>query len=522
MLNFSGFLNVKRYTALICSAFAGGIFFVSGGGNLISFLPSLLVFSVLFIVIFILLAKAEESGLSPYKIILVVLIAAVSFSAGALRYEQYEKSHLDTLAPFEGTHSYIYGTVRTEPKPSQSGYSRGTTLDVYKIENSSGVFDVSGRITLYFSDAEGDVRVGDSVYGIASLNLVPTYDDFDYRRYMKQKEIFYSAYSGYIHFDRGHTEPFSVKGFVTDIGRRINSSIVSAVDKNFEGDEELGAILKGILVGDKTDFSDELREDFSKAGISHIIAVSGMHVSILFSALLLIFGLARVKKRIVCLITIPLLVIFAAAASFTPSVCRAVIMLILFLLSYITRRNPDSITSVFFAGGVMLAINPNYLFSVSFLLSFSSVLAILCLATPLAEKFSLMTKIPYAGRYLQASVSVSLSSFLGVCIPVAYFFNIASLSSILVNLWVVPLVYIVFCGGYLMWGVGLICPPAAHLIKYLIKIPLIIIKSTSAYFSEVPFLAFDVPTPPAWFMCIYFGFLLALYIILTSRAAKNS
>ncbi len=522
MLNLSGFLNVKRYTALICSAFAGGILFVSEGRTLISFLPSLLVFSATFILILILIAKAEKSGLSPYKIILVVLVAAVSFSAGALRYEQYEKSHLDTLAPFADSHAYIYGTVRTEPKPSQSGYSRGTVLDVYKIENADGSFDVSGKIMFYFSESEDEVRVGDSVYGIASLGLVPTYDDFDYRKYMKQKEIFYSAYSGYIHLDREHTEPFSLTEFVTDIGRRINSSIVSAVDKNFYGDEELGAILKGILVGDKTDFSDELREDFSKAGISHIIAVSGMHVSILFSALLLIFGLARVKKRIVCLITIPLLIIFAAAASFTPSVCRAVIMLILFLMSYILRRNPDSITSMFFAGGVMLILNPNYLFSVSFLLSFSSVLAILCLAAPLTELFSKMTKIPYAGRYLQASVSVSLSSFLGVCIPVAYFFNIASLSSILVNLWIVPLVYVVFCGGYLMWGVGLICAPAAHIIKYLIKIPLIIIKSTSAYFSEVPFLAFDVPTPTAWFMCIYFAFLLALYIILTGRDAKNS
>lgn len=520
MLNISGLLNVKRYIVLICAFFAVGIFFASGGRTLLSFLPTLLLFTALFISAFILIARIESIGLKVSKIILLMLICAISFSLGALRYERYDKSHTDSLKPFLGRYAYVYGEVQTEPKISASGRSLGVVVDIYKIENTDGVYEVRDKIALYFSESDTEIHRGDSIYGITKLDLVPTYEDFNYRKYMKQKEIFYSGYSGLIHIDSEHTASFSLKNSFMNIGYNINSFITAAVDKHFSSDDELGAILKGILVGDKTDFTDEMRTEFSKAGISHIAAVSGMHVSILFTALLLLFGLTRVNKRIISIITIPLLIIFAAAASFTPSVCRAVIMLILFLISYIFRRNPDSITSLFFAGGVMLTINPNYLFSVSFLLSFSATLAILYFAEPLSKLFKPVSKLPYLGKYIQGSLSVSVSSFLGICIPVAYFFNILSLSSIIVNLWVIPLVYVIFCGGYIMCALELIFSPAAHLFKYLLEPSLALIKSTSAYFSEVPFLVFNVPAPSAQFMCLYFGLLFSFYFILTRHTVR--
>lgn len=520
MFKLSGFLNIKRYTVLIFAAFALGIVFSSNGGALKSFIPALIIFSALFIIVLYLIAKAEESNLPLSKIVVVVLIAAVSFSLGSLRYEHYDKSHTDALAQYEDSYAFVYGTVRSEPKLSNSGKSHGVVLDLYKIETSDGDFEISGRVSLYYSNSIRKIHRGDNICALSSIQLVPEYDDFDYRKYMKQKEIFYSLYSGFVSIDENYTAPFSLKNYICDIGLKINSSITSSIDKHF-GNDELGAILKGIMIGDKSDFTDEMRSDFSKAGISHIAAVSGMHVSILFSALLLIFGIARIKKWVVCLITIPLLVLFAAAASFTPSVCRAVIMLILFLTAYLSRRNPDSITSMFFAGGVMLIFNPNYLFSVSFILSFASTAAILYLATPIAERLPSFEKLPRLGSYIKTSVSISVSSFLGICIPVAHFFNIVSLSSIVANLWVVPLVYLVFCGGYLLWILDFIFSPAAHLLKFILTPLISIIKSTSAYFSKVPFLVFEVPAPSVRITCLYFIFLFAFYVFLTEHTFKK-
>ena len=164
------------------------------------------------------------------------------------------------------------------------------------------------------------------------------------------------------------------------VGIMIRGKVSEYADYILAGSDESG-LLKGILIGDKNDFSENLYSDMSKSGFMHIAAVSGLHVS--FCALFLGVLLSAFSKKIRIAVTVPVLILFASVAAFTPSVNRAVIMMSIFLFSYLLMKDPDPVTSLFTAALVLVAANPYVVFNLSFILSFSATLSLLIFARPL-------------------------------------------------------------------------------------------------------------------------------------------
>ena len=214
--------------------------------------------------------------------------------------------------------------------------------------------------------------------------------------------------------------------------------------------EDTAGFAKALLQGDKTDLDYGMRNDLSLAGLSHIVAVSGLHVSILFGALYLLLS-RRPGPGI--LVGIPLAVAFAALAGFTPSVTRAAIMQILMLLAAGLKREYDPPTALSFAGLVILIFNPMAVSAVSFQLSFGAVAGIFLFSGRIS-RFLLAEKRLNAAkgrslrnrtlRLLAGSVSVTLGASVFTTPLVACYFGVVSLASPLTNLlclWAVSLAF---------------------------------------------------------------------------------
>ena len=151
----------------------------------------------------------------------------------------------------------------------------------------------------------------------------------------------------------------------------LRQNLVAILERAFSG--EIGAFARALLLGDRTGLDYELSTAFQLSGIMHIIAVSGLHVTILFT----LINLLCLKRRwLVALIGIPTLFLFAAVAGFTPSVTRACIMQGLIIGAMLLNREYDGPTELAFASLMMLLFNPLVITSVSFQLSVGCMIGI--------------------------------------------------------------------------------------------------------------------------------------------------
>lgn len=152
------------------------------------------------------------------------------------------------------------------------------------------------------------------------------------------------------------------------------------IRKHYSG--QTGALLAAILTGDQSGISKETKENFKRAGLTHLIAVSGMNISILiFFFTALAFFIPRRWRLALSLPLLLFLVIFTGAP---PSILRAAAMSAIFLLADLQGRDSDGLTNLFFAAGVLLLMDYDILYDISFQLSFLSVLGLI-LGMPLLK-----------------------------------------------------------------------------------------------------------------------------------------
>lgn len=135
-------------------------------------------------------------------------------------------------------------------------------------------------------------------------------------------------------------------------------------------------LLKGILLGKRSDVPTETLDLFRNSGTFHVLAVSGLHVGLVAMFCYLGFSLFRFPQKVLCLLTILAVLIYACLIGFRPSVFRASLMAILFLCAILIDRDADIFNLLAFAALVLLLLNPQQLWDVGFQLSFAAVTSI--------------------------------------------------------------------------------------------------------------------------------------------------
>ena len=258
-------------------------------------------------------------------------------------------------------------------------------------------------------------------------------------------------------------------------------------------DGENRAFVKALLLGDRTEISYEMGTAFKLSGISHIVAVSGLHVSILFALVYLLCGRKRVP---VFLLGFPVLLIFAAITGFTPSVTRACIMQMLVLLAMLTEREYDPPTALGFAALTMLVVNPMVISSISFQLSVGCMVGIFLFSEPIRHWLEERLKVKKGKsltskfkRWLITSVSISISASTVTTPLIACHFGAVSLVSILTNFLVVWLISYIFYAIMLTCILSLLFLPLGNGLAWLVGIGVQYVIGTAKWLSSFPLAA---------------------------------
>lgn len=272
--------------------------------------------------------------------------------------------------------------------------------------------------------------------------------------------------------------------------------------------EDTVSFAKAILLGDRSGISYETSTAFKLSGISHIIAVSGMHVAIL-SALLCRFCFNR--RYLILLAGTPILILFAAITGFSPSITRAVIMQILMMLGMALDREYDGITALSFAAFAMLLVNPLVISSVSFQLSVGCMLGIFLFEEPLSHWMTRQLKAKGKGipakckRWIGRTISVTLASMSLTTPLVAYYFGAVSLVSVVTNLLVLWVMGAVFYGALLVCIAGWVFPGACGVIAWVVSWPIRYILWIAKLLASFPLAAVYVQSIyiVAWLILCY-------------------
>ncbi len=222
----------------------------------------------------------------------------------------------------------------------------------------------------------------------------------------------------------------------------LRQSAISALHSRFPGDT--GGLLISLMFGDKTYLSANTYRAFRQAGAAHLLAVSGLHLSIWVLGLFTLFRRKNISLRVSALLCMGVTALVMASALFTGSVLRAGFMLLLFLSGALLRRESDGLNSLGFAVIVCLLIDPFLARNVGFLLSVLSTAALFLFAFPLSEKLISLVQIKRPRlRRLFGAVCVSVCISLCVTVVTApvllYFFGSVSLVGVLTNLLFLPL-----------------------------------------------------------------------------------
>ena len=309
------------------------------------------------------------------------------------------------------------------------------------------------------------VKPGDMVTGTFDLRMT-TVGSRQEATYHQADGIFLLAYP---QEDIKVTEVDSIPAKYTPV--RLRHNILQHLDRLFEKDTV--GIARALLLGDRDALSYEQDTAFKVSGIRHVVAVSGLHVSILMTMIYLSFGR---HKLVGVVVGAPLLLLFAAVAGFTPSVVRACLMQFLFLLALAFNKEYDPPTALSFAVLVLLGCNPLSVTSVSLQLSVLCVVGILSVYKPINKYFMGLMGNPNTKKWkdkmlrsIASTIGVSISATVMTIPLCAYYFGMVSLVGILTNLLTLWAISIVFCGivcacilgaiwlplgQWVAWGIG--------------------------------------------------------------------
>ena len=344
-----------------------------------------------------------------------------------------------------------------------------------------GVVTLEGKpyqIRVYLQESES-IEPGDVLSGNFSLRLQKT----EASSYFQSKGIYlFANQSGEIAVESLQTVPLWCRPAI------LRSQIAGLMKDVFP--EDVSPFAKALLLGDSSELDYTVDTAFKISGIRHIIAVSGLHISILYGLICIV---TLRQRHLTAAVGFPVLLLFAAVAGFTPSVTRACIMVWLMLAAHIFDREYDPPTALAFSVLVMLAVNPMAFFSVSLQMSVSCVAGILLFQQKiniwLKAKFP-WKRVPQKLRnMLCSSISVSLSAISLVTPLSALYFGTVSLVGVLTNLLTLWVVSLVFYGLILICVVSLLSGWLASVIASALVFPVRYVLLMAKLLASLPLAA---------------------------------
>ncbi|MBM7583161.1 competence protein ComEC [Caldicoprobacter guelmensis] len=479
---------VKRPAIWLTSAYIVGIVVGTRLGK--EFALVVIVVAVLVAAIAWVRKRKNDTGLIP----LLVLFGLLGILAVLAK-----QNILNPLRDFTGKIVEIRGQIVESPRYDEQ-------RNIYVVETFSVVADGDRR------DVKTKVQV--NVYPEGQQKERPSYSygdiveirgrleeppgqrnpkGFDYRTYLQRRGIYniMSVKSYNIKKTGVGNTPY-VQSFI--YGLKNRTEVV--FDRYVGGDE--GALVKTMLLGQKWLLPSEIQQDFQVTGLSHVLAISGLHVGFIAAALSSIAGLLCLTKRQAFIFQVCLLCLYCAMVGAAPSVVRAVVMAVLLLGAKAVGREPDMFNNLFLAAFLILLFRPLDLFDVGFQLSFGAVVGIILFA----ERFKKWLR--FLPGWMGAGVAVTLSAQIGVWPIIAYYFNNFSIVALIANLFLVPLSGIIILIGFALMVGALLVPGIGVFVGPVLKFLCFLLVKGNEIFTAIPWAFIRVVSPSLLFMMCYY------------------
>lgn len=405
----------------------------------------------------------------PDKFIFLSCLAAFGltvFRMAGICAPDYSDQHVVRFC--NGETYRISGIINSLPKKYQN--KTRYTVNCTNIGTDTAVGKLI--LTVYHDSLKQAVQpllFGEHIIVTSKIRAIRNFSNpggYDYKFRMRLKGITGSVYvnsRNIVQTGRVNSSSFArVMRFLQRTRDRFSNNVAKAAQNTDKSQPDFffsqaGAVLAALVTGQKEMIHEKTRDNFSKAGLSHILAVSGLHMSLVglgfFSIFIFILNrqpslvITGHAKKTAGLLTLLPLTAYAFFAGFSPSTQRALIMAAVFLTSFLMEKEKDPLNTLYFAASLILLIDPGALFSISFQLSFVCV-------------FFIISGFIFLGRTLgmpenkwikKICLTILTTVFAGIgSAPVtAFYFNMFSMVQVVTNLVMIPVI------GFLCLPLGL-------------------------------------------------------------------
>ena len=429
------------------------------------------------------------------------LVSLLGCALGFAWFGGYTAHHVQPISDLDG--ETVACAIRVSDYSRETDY--GSAVD--------GTIRVEGntyRVTVYLKQVR-EVKPGDIMNGLFRLRVTAQTGE-DPSSYYQGKGVFLLAYQ------KDELRLSSEECALRDVPAIIRYRIQGILETYIPSD--CVAFAKALLLGDTSQLPYRVDTDLKVSGIRHVVAVSGLHISIFFA---IISTITFRKRFLTALVGMPLLILFAAVAGFTPSVTRACIMCGLMLVAQLLNKEYDGPSALSFAVLIMLAVNPYCIGSVSFQLSVASVAGIFLFAPGIREKLTAGLKNKKGKQYgllrkLVAGVSVTIGAQI-LTIPLcAYYFGVVSLVGVFTNLLVLWTVSLTFCLLVAVCVLALVCLPLAVIAGSVAGVLIRYVLTAAKIMAAFPWAAVYTVSPYVTIWLFFAYCLLLIYLVCRKMA----
>ena len=487
---------LRRPIVFIAAAFAGGI----GFGVLINIQIILQWFLVVVATICLfgslILKKQNKTFRICCFFVVICLLGSVHF--------QLQNAKKDPLEGYVGKLVTVEGFVTAVEKKEEDSYKFTVIVD-----KLVGETQISGKSKIFVS-VYGDLLEENPHHTNTDL---PKYSDvagrrisirgelslpqerrnprtFDYRFYLKSKGICVVMTAKPHQIEMIPGEVKEVTNYLSKVKYQFIEKLYTVMPA------EMAGLAAGMMFGDKNGIDDDLYENFQCNGSAHILAVSGLHVGIVYLYINKLIG-GRRNVFFDC-IAICLLLCYAAMAAFSPSVIRAVSMIVLHIISKLLYCRYDMLSAAAFTALVSLIINPIVLFNPGFQLSYLAIV-------------SLAVMLPILNGRVPVVLVPVLAVQIGMVPLTAYLFNYFSLGAFLVNIPIILLAGIIIPLGMLLFPLIFLSFGFGELLYGVVATGMEVVCRLMVFSNELIYmegsLSYNVTSPNLFILCCYYGML---------------
>ncbi|MFQ5830092.1 MAG: DNA internalization-related competence protein ComEC/Rec2 [Candidatus Methylomirabilia bacterium] len=390
----------------------------------------------------------------------------------------------------------LEGRLAEEPRRYASDRTR-LLIDAQGIQNGTEMRPTRGRVQATIYGEPVGLTQGQRIRGEFHLSRPLGFRNpggFDYPTFLARRGIYVvaSGRSDWLELLTPEEPPWTV---------RIRRWTLATLKRHLPPPS--AGLLAGLLLGERIELPPGTVEAFRRAGVYHVLAVSGFHVALIASTIFLGLSLLRIPRRLVASLACLLVVGYALVIGGRPSALRATVMGVLLLVGLILEREVKVLNSLALAALVILVWRPGDLWEPGFQLSFAATVGIVCLAPPI------LSRLEERGwpRWLAGAIAVSAGAQLAVTPLMLSHFNQLSLIGIAANLLVVPLAALAITLGLTALLITATSEALGHVLFQSVWLVLLALRSAVYSASAIPGAMVHLPAPHWSVVGAFYGLL---------------